>query len=522
MKKIIKYMKQISPKTYYWIIGLLVVELLSFIGWFNIIAGNSIFILAILAFLYISIKKPVLAIGIMLIELIIGSQGYLFAYSIGFSPDSTFLSIRIAIFLILFFTSFFRAIKQRKIHFLSSKILLPYCALIASFLFALINGYLQNNGAGLVFADGNGYFYFGAALFLWQEITSKEQLMELFIYAKYGLISSLVKIGLILYIFSHKMLDIMPYLYSWIRDTRVGEITIMTPDAPIHFYRIFFQSQVYTVIAFFIAWVLSLVISQKVDSLKSLLTSKKWWKHIAILTPLFASIVISLSRSFWVGMIVAGLIMLLLLFIFFNQSIKKIRDLILIAIPTGILSIVLMTAIVLFPFPLQNGGFSAGSLISNRLQDQNAVSSRWELLDSLNIAIKEHFVLGAGYGKQVTYVTQDPRIRAENPTGEYTTYAFEWGYHDFALKLGMIGLFIYFWLLCSISWQSLMRIKNQQSEYVKLLHLGFFLGGVMLLITHIFSPYLNHPLGISYLLFWQLMNELYKGDMRVEKKNKVM
>jgi len=109
--------------------------------------------------------------------------------------------------------------------------------------------------------------------------------------------------------------------------------------------------------------------------------------------------------------------------------------------------------------------------------------------------------MGQGLGTEVTYTTQDPRLLAQNPTGEYTTFIFEWGYHDLWLKLGLFGLLSYAYLLFVIvraGWHYLGHSK-QGSEQV--LVIGLLTGLVSLLITHTTSPYINHPLGISYLLF---------------------
>ena len=54
-----------------------------------------------------------------------------------------------------------------------------------------------------------------------------------------------------------------------------------------------------------------------------------------------------------------------------------------------------------------------------------AANSRWNLLPILNAAGMEHPLLGSGLGRTVTYITEDPRLLVDNPTGEYTTFAFD-------------------------------------------------------------------------------------------------
>jgi len=63
------------------------------------------------------------------------------------------------------------------------------------------------------------------------------------------------------------------------------------------------------------------------------------------------------------------------------------------------------------------------------------------------------------------------------------------------LKFGLCGLAAYLFLLFKIISFSLKKIKNQ--DYLSV-GLGFSL--VFLALVHIFTPYLNHPLGIGFLL----------------------
>ena len=115
--------------------------------------------------------------------------------------------------------------------------------------------------------------------------------------------------------------------------------------------------------------------------------------------------------------------------------------------------------------------------------------------------IKLHPILGSGWGTLVTYESFDPRIvTAKNPKGEYTTFAFELGYLDLLLKFGLAGVLSFLYLIC----QLLIKIKktaiNTANEFDKYFLLGLLLGLVALTITHAFSPYLNHPLGIGYII----------------------
>jgi O-antigen ligase len=99
-------------------------------------------------------------------------------------------------------------------------------------------------------------------------------------------------------------------------------------------------------------------------------------------------------------------------------------------------------------------------------------------------------IFGQGFGKTVTYETEDPRL-VQAGNSQYTTYAFEWGYLDFLLKLGIFGLLAYLWLLYSIL---IYQFKKRGIQA------GLGLGLLFLIIAHFFTPYLNHPLGIIYVI----------------------
>jgi O-antigen ligase len=114
-------------------------------------------------------------------------------------------------------------------------------------------------------------------------------------------------------------------------------------------------------------------------------------------------------------------------------------------------------------------------------------------LSPLGAQIKKAPVFGSGFGTTLTFKSEDPRVTTVNPTGMYTTSAFEWGYLDITMKIGIVGLGIYLYLIWKIGtglW------KKRADNY----NLGLLLGLIALLVINIFSPYLNHPLGIGYLM----------------------
>jgi O-antigen ligase len=153
--------------------------------------------------------------------------------------------------------------------------------------------------------------------------------------------------------------------------------------------------------------------------------------------------------------------------------------------------------VVAFPYwQTQSADFSSSFLARADSGNDAAVASRWSLLPVLLKEIVREPFFGQGFGSTVTYHSQDPRVLQSNPGGSYTTYAFEWGYLSLWLKLGLLGLgayLLFLWQLTADSWKIGCRTKNY-------IFLALPAGIIFLAVTNAFTPYLNHPLGIGFLV----------------------
>ena len=113
----------------------------------------------------------------------------------------------------------------------------------------------------------------------------------------------------------------------------------------------------------------------------------------------------------------------------------------------------------------------------------------------------------------MTYKTHDPRALANNPDGLYTTFSFEWGYLDLWLKLGIFGLIAYLYFLGRIlvaAWPFFRQPHDDGNKIV----VGIMLGFVSVLLIHTTTPFLNHPLGIGWILFSLAVIEVYNKKER--------
>ena len=205
---------------------------------------------------------------------------------------------------------------------------------------------------------------------------------------------------------------------------------------------------------------------------------------------LLAQTVVSLSRSFFLGLAIAGVVTLLCAWR--EASLRGVGCVIVRTVVVLGATILLIASLCFFPFPR-----SSSSLLmawqSRVSASDDASASRWKLLPALWHKIQEHPLIGSGFGATVTYQSRDPRVM-QTTGGKDTTYAFEWGWLEHWVKFGIIGIPLMAFLLWSIAqriWCSSLKIE---AKYTLILSL------VALAAVHVSTPYLNHPLGFAWLL----------------------
>jgi len=228
-----------------------------------------------------------------------------------------------------------------------------------------------------------------------------------------------------------------------------------------------------------------------------------------------SAIFLSMSRSFLLSLGVVCLAIFILAFFFGKRPLVNISKRSVNAVIIGGLSLLVSILTVVFPLPNNPDITDAAFYSTSEDNDRDlAISSRWSLLGPMMDMIYERPVLGSGFGTEVTYVTDDPRIRDLIPDGILTTYRFEWGYQDIWLKMGILGLAAFAFYVVSLFWGIRYTAKQHGHAWIVV---GLGLGVMALYITHIFSPYLNHPIGLAYMLFiipfidWEGMIKPRKG-----------
>lgn len=451
-----------------------------------------IFLILALLTAGLTIYKLEYGLLVVITELLVGSMGHLFYLETGAGRISLRIGMFTAFLAVFFLKFIIQIINERSKSeywlawqaFRGRKV---YAWLAFFVVLSLGLAFLRGNNSAFIISDFNAWAYFilifPAALVYGQSDESKLQRLKHLFLA--GTIWLSLKTLFILFIFAHNT-EVAAAIYYWLRRILGGEVTVATAGWP----RVFIQGQVFPAIAFFLIFWTGPINKRIQDFFK-----RDNLLNLALSALFLSTILISLSRSFWVGLVVTVLVSL---GAFWRLRGLRVAGLdVLRFLIIGILSLGIIYFVITIPYK-QGPSVSLGESLISRvtLENEPAVASRWALLPVLGQAIWQAPILGQGFGATVTYISQDPRVLAVSPSGEYTTYAFEWGYLDMWLKLGFLGLLTYllliFWLLKG-AWRQVGQERGN-------LYLGLAAGLVFLSATNFFTPYLNHPLGIGYLV----------------------
>ena len=454
-----------------WLFGIVALEVISALTIFNN-SWNAIATLAAgLIVGWVSYKRPTLGLAMLLAELIIGSKGQLL--QLWGWPGMW--SIRIVIFLAFLVGWGANALQNRRIREFPGlfRHRIEWLLLFVVVGYATIRGQLIGNE--FVGQDGNSWGFL-LLLFPVLDLASRngdrlrrEVLPVLFV-APLWLAAKTIGLE---YLFSHGFPSISPEAYLWVRRTGVGEVTLVVGNA----FRIFMQSYIFYIPTLLLA-------------LSYYLHTKKKHKLVDwMLIATFVVLGISLSRSLWIGCAI-GLISLAY---FHRRAFKGSLKIIGRVFGIGIASLAIIFATLAFPIPRVDVA-SLKDLFGSRISTLDAAAvSRWALFPVVIDKIMEHSILGSGFGATVTYKTSDPRILATNPDGMYTTYAFEWGWLEHWVKFGIFGYVLMIWLVY--------RIYRRVSDSMEpdWIRFGVMASIIGIAAVHVFSPYLNHPLGFCLL-----------------------
>lgn len=470
----------------------LIIEIFSFLGSLFPLVNQIFFLILFLATLALSLYHLEYGLLVVLAELFIGSMGHLFYFTIGAYE----LPIRIALWLVVMAVFGGKLIQQ----LINTKSASPYWISLKSFsawkilgglffviILGIINGLWRHNDLNTIFLDFNSWLYFFLILPAVVVYSQREEpvITRLQLVFLAGAIWLSVKTLFLLFIFTHNN-ALTADIYLWLRETIVGEVTPTVTGWP----RIFIQGQSFSALAFFLIFWFKAVNFKFGEFFK-----RQNLFMLVAAAGFLSAILLSFSRSFWVGLV--GALIFSFILIWRRHGFKKMLTAGVWTLAAGVLSIALIYLVAAWPYwRAGSTDFSQSFLARTSNSNDAAVASRWSLLPILTQAAQREPILGQGFGSTVTYVSRDPRILQRNPSGQYTTYAFEWGYLSLWLKIGLAGLAVYLLFLGLLIRDSL-RLAAKINNY---LFYALPAGILFLALTHTFTPYLNHPLGIGFLV----------------------
>jgi hypothetical protein len=498
-------------------LGGVVIIAASFLGylfpWLNVLLFWLIVVLAcVLAW-----RSLFALCTLVLLELVLGGKGYLFSFAAG----DTVFSIRQALFIIVIVGFLIAVVRERRLVFFHTPYFrwsLPFFLLLG---LGLVLGWFRHPH-DLWFHDSNGYFAFALFLPFSQAFRSRERLsllvrrlapavtaLALFTILLSGIFSTVyyhpgflkataisddqrAKLALdgdadqarvgqstsitpdVLRVDWSDVSDERPLVYRWVRDTGTAEIAYLGQRV----FRVFTGSHIFLAVG--LVWCFAFA-----SRIERPWKSRKAWAFWSLFCVLAVAFLLSFSRSLWLG---AGVGILAVLF--FNGRRALIRGL----ATVGVLAIVGAGAIMIVaPRSLEiiQERFQATSASTSEI----AASNRLQLLPEVLKTIRNHPYIGNGFGLSVTYQS----LIAGTTDVEYVrVYMFEWAYLDLISKIGLIGLGAFFLLLGRIvAIQRLALRRNDDSARTHIL--GALAAVIIVMVAHIFTPYLNHPLGISLL-----------------------
>ncbi len=457
-----------------------VLELASYLAYFKPALHPVMLIVCGLAAALLAIRDLRYAFAFLLIETVVGSHGHYFFIQLGGFQ----LTVRMVLFavLVIGWCVWSARNRMRTAHFLHARIMMPLLLLVAAVLWGIVRGLVDGHGLGATIDDAKAYAFLlliPIALALVSDRVLFSWLTRVFAGALLWLAA---KSLLLLYVFSHDFRFYLPDLYAWQRKFWLTEITRFAGGGLV---RVFAASDVFAVIGVAVG-VLAIWAGAR--------RAAWWWS--AFIQALF---LISLSRSFWLGLAGGFLFVLPILLREKIADARAAGKIVLIELGTIALAAGILLFAVKFPYPAPLSDASMLSFFSARFEASDAaVSSRWNLLRPLESRIAVSPILGSGFGATVTYRSDDPRIQSLYPGGVITTGAIEWQYLELWLKMGILGLAAVAWLWWRFGrtlLESLRRAEGSDRALAAALLVSF----LAFVIANIFTPYVNHPLGWMFL-----------------------
>lgn len=412
---------------------------------------------------------------LIIIEVILGGAGRFIA----FGP----LSIRMFLYGITFFIllicvigDYKNAVRKFNFRDINIKLILLFSVWIA---FSAIKGYFFSKfSLHEVIGDVTGFVSLALVFLFMYSFDDKKYVKTITniiigAVAVQGLAIILMNFGLALGILNYEGLN------KLIDDLYMGAMAWIHPGS----IRIFLKSSIYLQVGFLLA--LGMVVKENSKQKRRLLYSA--------LIIIGYSIILSFTRGFWIAAFVTTLLLII------KKPVSFIK-------PLGItiIGIILLMSLNMAAFRNMNIAYSIASragiihidtntetkssknIVSNDAVDE-ALDYRIALKNDMMKQIKKTPILGSGFG----IVFRD--INQEVSHSEYM-------YYDICVEMGLVGLLLYIGMFIAIGYKWL-KIRTERKDINNNNYLDeYVLAFIGVAITTALNPFLNNPIGITYLV----------------------
>lgn len=419
----------------------------------------SLIVVAVFALALWRLEYGVLA---LLAEIMTSGNGHLLEIHAG----AAVISLRMGLFGVVMLAWVIDIVrKQRVAALMRERAVHAILAMLVVILWGLVNGvWIEHLPLASVLADGNNWLYFAALLPVFDLATRAHRAQW------FSQVSSLVRAGVVFLCAKAWLIFVLTagvgsavatYLYHFVRQTSGGQIA----PASYGMWRIYEWPQLILLPAL-VYLVAKLLVQVRVRAAQK-------WTVVALLV-VVSTLVLTLFRSFWLGAI-AGLGCMALWYV---------RKQFGVVVKTKMIVVGLVIASTLF---IMGVGTTLAWLHSGTPSIQKeifttgepGVQNRVAQAGPMWMQIKSAPILGSGFGTAITYESTDLREQ-----GRFTTAALELGWFDMWMEVGMVGVLVFIGFLVFI-------FRGAQ--------LWVVCSVIALVVVHLVSPFLNHPVGIAIL-----------------------
>jgi hypothetical protein len=418
-----------------------------------------------------------LIMAFIVVEAILGGAGRLFVFK--------GLSLRMILYIIAVLFLFLTVVRERRLKafYFDNKNIFVFLVMIFLMILALsgINGYfLHNNSLGEVIGDITGYVSF-VLLFIYNfTIRDREDIKRIVNVVVVTIVLQAAIIIVIHYFIGFKFIDVESFNKT-LQYLHIGAFTNLPAGA----VRIFFKSSIYLQIGFTL-----LAYMYSSDEYKS---SRKYIAISLVLVTYAAFL--TYTRAFWLGAAVS------FIFLIITGSVKKTGKI----IAVSVAGFLIMTSISYVVYgDLRTIGSAIGRFgylpqfsakvtsqpgkketSMEKIEDISA-NYRSELKHYMGENIKRSPVLGSGLGVIIKEIQTASRS--------------EYMYLDILMEMGAVGLLMYLSIFAAvfIRWFKLRSESLDMNSKRRLDAMISALVGIM--TTTALNPFLNNPIGITYLV----------------------